>query len=163
MATASATRSSRSTRMITSAASDEALAPRAPIAMPTLAAANTAASLMPSPTIRVGCTCWSWTTTSTFSAGSRVWTTASISRAAPPLESGSQAFAHFGGRIEREATGDGGGHYRNRDDVVGGLLQRGGQAQHLVRVLARRCFDRDQPRAADGEGSHLVEDDGMGP
>ena len=40
MTTASATRSRRSTRMTTSAASDEALAPRAPMAMPTSAAAS---------------------------------------------------------------------------------------------------------------------------
>ena len=40
--------------MTTSAASDEALAPRAPMAMPTLAAASAGASLMPSPTMMVG-------------------------------------------------------------------------------------------------------------
>ena len=41
--------------MTTSAASDDALAPRAPMATPTSAAAKAGASLIPSPTIRVGC------------------------------------------------------------------------------------------------------------
>ena len=54
MTIASLTRSSRSVRMTTSAASDEALAPLAPMAMPTPAAASAGASLMPSPTIRLG-------------------------------------------------------------------------------------------------------------
>ena len=40
--------------MTTSAASDEAVAPRAPIATPTSAAARAGASLMPSPTMTVG-------------------------------------------------------------------------------------------------------------
>ncbi len=52
---ASPTRSSRSVRMTTSAASDEALAPRAPSATPISATASAGASLMPSPTMMVGC------------------------------------------------------------------------------------------------------------
>ncbi len=53
IAIASATRSSRSTISTTSAASLEAVAPRAPIATPTSAAASAGASLMPSPTMIV--------------------------------------------------------------------------------------------------------------
>jgi hypothetical protein len=54
MAKTPETRSRRSTSITTSAASDEALAPRAPIAIPTLAAASAGASLMPSPTLPAG-------------------------------------------------------------------------------------------------------------
>ena len=50
---ASATRSSRSTTRTTSAASDDAVAPRAPIATPTSAAASAGASFTPSPTMIV--------------------------------------------------------------------------------------------------------------
>ena len=81
--TASETRSSRSTRITTSAASDDALAPRAPIAIPTFAAAKAGASLIPSPTITVGYWRCSAATASTLSAGSRSERTASRSRAAP--------------------------------------------------------------------------------
>ena len=51
MRIASATRSMRSTMITTSAASDEAVAPAPPIAMPTSASASAGASLTPSPTI----------------------------------------------------------------------------------------------------------------
>ena len=54
MTTASPSRSSRSTVRTTSAASDEAVAPRAPMATPTSARARAGASLMPSPTMMVG-------------------------------------------------------------------------------------------------------------
>ena len=69
-------------RMTTSAASDEALAPRAPIAMPTLAAAKAGASLIPSPTIKVGFKRCSVATASTLSDGTRSASTASRSSAA---------------------------------------------------------------------------------
>ncbi len=68
---ASATRSSRSTTRTTSAASDEAVAPRAPIATPTSAAASAGASFTPSPTMIVGPNSPSAFTASTLSAGSR--------------------------------------------------------------------------------------------
>ena len=72
--TASVRRSSRSTVMTMSAASEEALAPRAPIATPTSARARAGASLSPSPTITIGPeasdrSAW---TASTFSAGDSV-------------------------------------------------------------------------------------------
>ena len=47
--------------------------------------------------------------------------------------------------------------------MVGGLLKRGRQTQHLVCLLARRSFDRDEPRAADRQRPGLVEHDGVGP
>ena len=55
----------------TSAASDEAVAPRTPIATPTSAAARAGASLMPSPTMTTMPRSRSSRTTSTFSAGLR--------------------------------------------------------------------------------------------
>src|SRR5680860_423082 len=54
MAMASATRSTRSSGMTTSAASDETVAPPKAIAIPTSAAASAGASLMPSPTMTTG-------------------------------------------------------------------------------------------------------------
>ena len=54
MVTASPSRSRRSTLRTTSATSDEAVAPRAPMATPTSARARAGASLMPSPTMTVG-------------------------------------------------------------------------------------------------------------
>ena len=89
METASETRSSRSVRMTTSAASDDALAPLAPMAMPTFAAANAGASLMPSPTITVGCKRCSVATASTLSDGTRSASTASRSSAAPMVSAAS--------------------------------------------------------------------------
>ncbi|MNO75215.1 hypothetical protein D3C76_662450 [compost metagenome] len=53
MSSASTRRSRRSTNRTTPAACAEAVAPLAPMATPTLAAANAGASLMPSPTISV--------------------------------------------------------------------------------------------------------------
>ena len=83
MTIASPTRSSRSARITTSAASEEALAPRAPIAMPTSAAASAGASLIPSPTMTVGLMRCSVRTASTLSEGTRSANTTSKSRAAP--------------------------------------------------------------------------------
>ena len=89
MTTASETRSRRSTRMTTSAASDDALAPLAPMAMPTSAAASAGASLIPSPTISVGLRRCSVATASTLSEGTRSARTASRSRAAPIVSAAS--------------------------------------------------------------------------
>ena len=80
---ASPTRSKRSVRITTSAASEEAVAPRAPIAIPTSADASAGASLMPSPTIVVGCSRCSTCTASTLSEGAHSLSTASRSSAAP--------------------------------------------------------------------------------
>ena len=80
---ASAIRSSRSTIRTTSAASDEAVAPRAPIATPTSAAASAGASFNPSPTKIVTPSSRSASTALTFSAGSRSERTRSTPSAAP--------------------------------------------------------------------------------
>ena len=85
--TASVRRSSRSTVMTMSAASEEALAPRAPIATPTSARARAGASLSPSPTITIGPeasdrSAW---TASTFSDGTRSARTASTPMADPMM------------------------------------------------------------------------------
>ena len=69
MAMASESRSRRSTVSTTSAASDEAVPPLAPMATPTSARASAGASLMPSPTMIVGPAARSATTMSTLSAG----------------------------------------------------------------------------------------------
>ena len=66
---ASASRSSRSVVSTTSAASEEAVAPRAPIATRTVAAASAGASLRPSPTITVTARCASARTPATLLAG----------------------------------------------------------------------------------------------
>ena len=73
--------------MTMSAASDDAVAPRAPIATPTSATARAGASLMPSPTMTSGPaassrSCW---TASTLSVGDRSASTASIPTAAPTI------------------------------------------------------------------------------
>ena len=69
MSIASARRSRRSVVNTMSAASEEAVAPRAPIATPTVAAANAGASLTPSPTITVTARSRSARTAATLSAG----------------------------------------------------------------------------------------------
>ena len=68
---ASARRSSRSTTRTTSAASEDAVAPRAPMATPTSAAARAGASFTPSPTMTVTPPSPSAFTASTLSVGSR--------------------------------------------------------------------------------------------
>ena len=83
IAIASAIRSSRSTTRTTSAASDDAVAPRAPIATPTSAAASAGASFSPSPTKIVTPSSRSASTALTFSAGSRSDRTRSTPSAAP--------------------------------------------------------------------------------
>ncbi len=81
---ASATRSSRSTISTTSAASLEAVAPRAPIATPTSAAARAGASLIPSPTMIVTPpSARSASTAATLSEGSRSDSTRSTPSAMP--------------------------------------------------------------------------------
>ena len=69
MSIASASRSTRSVVNTMSAASEEAVAPRAPIATPTVAAASAGASLIPSPTITVTARSRSARTAATLSAG----------------------------------------------------------------------------------------------
>jgi hypothetical protein len=49
---------------------------------------------------------------------------------------------------------------RRRNDVLGGLLDRGGKVKRFVRAPSRRRFDLEQPRAADRQGACLVENDG---
>ena len=73
--------------MTMSAASDDAVAPRAPIATPTSAAARAGASLMPSPIITVppGALIRSALTASTFSIGVRSARTPSTPMAAPTV------------------------------------------------------------------------------
>ena len=80
---ASAIRSRRSTIRTMSAASDDAVAPRAPIATPTSAAASAGASFRPSPTKIVTPSSRSASTAFTFSAGSRSDRTRSTPSAAP--------------------------------------------------------------------------------
>ena len=87
MRMASGSRSSRSTVMTTSAASELAVAPRAPMATPTSAAASAGASLRPSPTITrmPPASAFSSVTASTLSAGVRWASTASTPIAAPTM------------------------------------------------------------------------------
>ena len=68
-----------------SAASDAAVAPRAPRATPTSARASAWASLMPSPTIMVGARCVSSLTMSSFSLGERSANTSSTPITAPTV------------------------------------------------------------------------------
>ena len=84
---ASGSRSRRSTVMTMSAASELAVAPRAPIATPTSAAASAGASLIPSPTItRMPlASARSSVTASTLSAGVRSAKTASTPIAAATM------------------------------------------------------------------------------
>ena len=84
---ASASRSRRSTVITRSAASELAVAPRAPIATPTSAMASAGASLMPSPTMTTGPSesAISWRTASTLSAGVRSARTPSTPIAAPTI------------------------------------------------------------------------------
>ena len=85
MTTASPSRSRRSTVRTTSAASEEAVAPRAPTATPTSASASAGASLMPSPTMIVRPARCSSRTASTFSAGVRSARTSSTPMTAPTV------------------------------------------------------------------------------
>ncbi len=80
---ASPSRSRRSTVSTMSAASEDAVAPRAPMAIPTSASANAGASLMPSPTIIVGANSLSARTTSSLSAGERSASVSSTPMTAP--------------------------------------------------------------------------------
>ncbi len=84
---ASGRRSSRSTVITRSAASELAVAPRAPIATPTSAVASAGASLMPSPTMtRIPfASAFSWATASTLSVGVRSASTASTPIAAATM------------------------------------------------------------------------------
>ena len=86
---ASARRSSRSVVSTTSAASEEAVAPRAPIATPTVAAASAGASLRPSPTITVTARCPSARTPATLLAGVCSARTSSSPRTFPTSRAGS--------------------------------------------------------------------------
>src|SRR6516225_2025480 len=45
---------------------------------------------------------------------------------------------------------------------MGGLLERAGEAQHIVRFLAGRYFDGNQARPANGQRSSLIEHCGPG-
>jgi hypothetical protein len=65
---------------------------------------------------------------------------------------------HLDGEPSRERGLDDG----CRDDVMGGLLQRSGEPEHLVGTFSRRGLDGDEPCAADGEGAGLVEHDRVG-
>ena len=102
--TASVKRSSRSTAMTMSAASEDALAPRAPIATPTSARARAGASLRPSPTITIGpeASVRSAWTTSTFSDGTRSASTTSTPMA-DPTASATDALSPVTITIRREA------------------------------------------------------------
>ena len=82
-AVTSPSRSRRSTVSTASAACDEAVAPRAPMATPTSASASAGASLMPSPTMIVGAWRRSIWTASSFSAGVRSARTSSTPITAP--------------------------------------------------------------------------------
>ncbi len=83
MTWASPRRSSRSTVSTTSAASEDTVAPRAPMATPTAARASAGASLMPSPTMIVAPPALSRRTTATLSAGLCSATTSSTPIMAP--------------------------------------------------------------------------------
>ena len=89
MTAASPRRSSRSTVRTTSAASELAVAPRAPMATPTSARASAGASLMPSPTMMVTPLRRSSVTASTFSCGVRSASTASTPIMAPTASAAS--------------------------------------------------------------------------
>ena len=87
MRIASGSRSRRSTVITRSAASELAVAPRAPMATPTSAVASAGASLMPSPTMtRIpSARAFSSATASTLSAGVRSASTASTPIAAATM------------------------------------------------------------------------------
>ena len=82
---ASPRRSSRSTVSTTSAASEDTVEPRAPMATPTAASASAGASLMPSPTMMVDPLALSRRTTATLSAGVCSATTSSTPIMAPTV------------------------------------------------------------------------------
>ena len=79
------------------------------------------------------------------------------------INAGSHGLMHLAWQRQRQAAIERGLHHGARQHVMRRLLERRAKLQHAVRGLARRSFDRQQARAADRQGSGLVEQDRVRP